>query len=90
MGNENDEFFDMFYQPCLAAPSGVNEVENKRGDPNFIMVKPWHNLKECMYPTCLESNVAWDRKNGNGCVPGLLKRKSSDQPIAYESDAHCV
>lgn len=88
--NENDEFFEMFYQPCLSALYGMYQGEDRLIDPKFIMAEPWYNLQECSQPSCLESDMAWDRKNGNGCVPGILGRQSAESPIPYETDAHCA
>ena len=91
LGNEQDEYFEMFYQPCLSALYGAGKQNyNKASDPKFFMSEPWYNLEECSRPSCLESNKAWDRKEGNGCVDGLLGRKSADVPIPADSDPFCA
>ncbi len=85
---ENDEYLEMFYQPCLSALYGKNAGAD---DPKFIMAEPWYNLKECSRASCLESNMAWDRLNGEGCVPGILSREMSiDSTIPYCDDVNCA
>ena len=90
LSNENDEYFEMFYQPCLSALYGMDLGNDKLTDPKFIMAEPWYNLEECSCASCLESDMAWDRKTGKGCVPGLLDRQSADSPIPYDSDPYCA
>ena len=88
---EKDEFMEMFYQPCMSALYGMNYGNNnQRTDPKYIMARIWYDLKECSLPKCLESNMAWDRKTGKGCVPGILRRQSADEPIAWYHDPHCA
>ena len=89
IGSENDEYFEMFYQPCLSALYGANKANRKSTHPKYFMSEPWYNIEECTRPSCLESNKAWDRRNGNGCVDGLLARQSSFNPIPVEGDPYC-
>ena len=86
VSKENDEFFEMFYQPCLSALYGRSGDET----PNYFMVEPWYNHEECARQSCMGDNMAWDRINGNGCVDGLLNRKSNDIPIPAADDPHCA
>ena len=90
IGNENDEFFEMFYQPCLSALYGMNNGNDKTTDPKYFMSEPWYNHKECARPSCLESDMAWDRKNGNGCVEGVLGRRKFKLTIPASDDPHCA
>lgn len=89
IGSENDEYFEMFYQPCLSALYGAKKDNNKRADPKYFMSEPWYNIEECTRPSCLEADKAWDRRTGNGCVDGLLARQSSFDPIPVEEDQYC-
>ena len=90
VGNEHDEYFEMFYQPCLSALYGMNSGNDKLTDPKYFMSEPWYNHEECSRVSCLEPNMAWDRKNGNGCVPGLLGRRNMETPIPAETDSYCA
>ncbi len=91
IGDENDEYFEMFYQPCLSALYGFRKDGTSQGtNPKYFMAEPWYNLEECTMPSCLEAGKAWDRRNGNGCVDGLLARDSSFSPIPAGDDPYCA
>jgi hypothetical protein len=90
LSNENDEYFEMFYQPCLSALYGMNAGNDRDTDPKFFMAEPWYNHDECSKVSCLDHNMAWDRQNGNGCVNGLLARQAINTPIPTDSDPHCA
>lgn len=90
LSNENDEYFEMFYQPCLSALYGKNDGGIRNIDPKYFMAKPWYNHVECARVSCLEKNMAWDRLGGNGCVEGLLARETDKNPIPFDSDPFCA
>ncbi len=91
IGDENDEYFEMFYQPCLSALYGFRKDGTSQGtNPKHFMAEPWYNLEECTRPSCLEADKAWDRLNGNGCVDGLLARESAFSPIPVGDDLYCA
>ncbi len=98
LSDENDEFNEMFYQPCLSALYGIGMKHRQRGttkrgtgpDPRYFMAQPWYNIEECVRPSCLEPNMAWDRVNGKGCVKGILGRDSSMSSIPSHNDEHCA
>ena len=89
VANENDEYFDMFYYPCLNALYGVHLGSDEDADSSYFMVKPWYNIEECKMPTCLDPNMAWDRKNGGGCTEGILARTDESTPIPDKRDRFC-
>lgn len=90
VGMENDEYFEMFYQPCIAALNGMNQGLDKNTDPKYFMAQPWYEHPECNKPSCLGHNMAWDRVSGNDCVEGILGRQSVMSPIPSHHDPHCA
>lgn len=90
VSGENEEFVEMFYQPCLDALYGRTLSEDQEMEPKYIMAEPWYNHKECALPSCLERNMAWDRVNGGGCVEGILARKSPNEHIPDDNDRYCA
>ena len=90
ISDENDEYFEMFYKPCLSALYGLNLSTDKDTDPKYFMAQPWFNIAECVRPSCLEPNMSWDRMNGGGCVNGLLGRDSAVNPIPLYGDPYCA
>ena len=90
ISDENDEFFEMYYQPCLSALYGIQRGMKRDTDPKYFMAQPWYNIEECAKASCLEPNMAWDRVNGSGCVNGLLRRNSEFSPIPMYSDTNCA
>ena len=82
MGNELDEWIDMFYSPCLAAIYGMNVGSTPETDPMYFMADPWYSHSECMHLTCLSNNFRWDREKG-GCEAALI---TLDSAGAYETD----
>ena len=90
LAGEIDEYLEMFYQPCLAALYGRNALTGET-DPSLFMGKAWFNLDECIRPSCLEEGMAWDRKDGNGCVTGILTRDKTDaDSIPSSTDQYCA
>ncbi len=96
VANENDEFYEMYYQPCLSALYGMSHnqngtiVRNSNVDPKNFMAQPWYKIEECLRPSCLETNMVWDRVNGKKCMKGLLGRDTSMGPIPSQSDEYCA
>ncbi len=90
VADENDEYLEMFYQPCLSALYGGRQGTTGNTDPKNFMAKPWYDIEECVKPSCLEPSMAWDRVNGEGCVKGLLGRDNSLSPIPHHDDEHCA
>ena len=88
MGREIDEFIEMFYMPCLTALFGTNIGTTSDTDPSFFMAYPWHTHDECIHLSCLASNMRWDRREGGGCVPGLI---SGTTALSYDwNDSACA
>jgi hypothetical protein len=87
---EHDEFFEMFYQPCLSAIYGINASDDQETDPKYFMAAPWYSHPECQTVSCLEPNKAWDRQTGRGCVDGLLARRNSGTQIPTATDPFCA
>lgn len=89
VADEIDEYFEMFYYPCLSALYGVRLGKDEAADSSYFMVQPWYNLEECKNPTCFDPSMAWDRKNGGGCVEGILARTDDSAPIPDKRDRFC-
>ncbi len=90
VSKELDEFIDMFYQPCLAAIYGMNIGNSPGTDVKYFMAYPWHSHTECKYLSCFGNGMRWDRDNGGGCVPGLLKGgTTSSYSTTSTSTANC-
>lgn len=70
VGQEIDEYIQMYYTPCLAALFGSNIGTTPDVDPQFFMATPWYAHDECMMLTCLSTNTRWNRDQG-GCVSGF-------------------
>lgn len=77
MGNELDEFLEMFYQPCIAALFGANIGTTPDVEPMYFMAYSWLQHPECSKISCLADNMRWDRVNG-GCVASVLTGNSQD------------
>ena len=88
LSKERDEYLESFYEPCLSALYGVNLGDTRETDPIYFTALPWYNHKECMRVSCLQQNMAWDRKDGQHCVDGVL-RHTTDTPIPTENDRYC-
>lgn len=87
MGDELDEWIDMYYTPCFAALYGMNVGQTPDTDANYFMAYPWFSHPECMRLSCLSPNFRWDR-NAGGCVAGLV---NGAHAAAYTAgaDTHC-
>ncbi len=85
IGSENDEYFDMFYRPCLSSLYGRYN-ERFEDSPKYLMIEPWYNHDKCAMTSCLGPKKAWDRGDGNGCVDGVLARTDQQTPITNVED----
>ncbi len=83
LGEELDEYIDMFYQPCLAAIFGSNIGTTAETDASYFMAYPWHTHDECTKLSCLGNSMRWERSGDGGCVPGLISGNSAQ---SYDND----
>ena len=90
VGDENDEYFEMFYEPCMQALYGTNLGMTKDTDPKYFMAQPWYNIEECSRASCMKPNMAWDRIKGGKCVNGLMRRVNATDFIPMHSDSNCA
>jgi hypothetical protein len=90
IGDEHEEYFEMFYQPCMSAIYGLNIGNDNAIDLKNFIAAPWYNDAECQRVSCLEPNKAWDRTNRNGCMDGLLARQNITSPIPTTNDPYCA
>ena len=88
LSKERDEFYDMFYDPCLSALYGLNLGENRETDPIYFTAKAWYNHPECMRASCLQPNKAWDRTGEGNCVDGVLRHTTATR-IPTSNDTAC-
>jgi hypothetical protein len=85
MGEELDEWMDMYYQPCVAALFGKNIGHSSDVDVSYFMAYPWHTHSECTMLNCLSNSKRWDRQNG-GCVNSLIAGVDSSE---YTGNENC-
>merc|ERR1712161_119023 len=72
LGNELDEFVEMYYSPCIAALFGTNIGSNPDVEPQYFLAYGWLTHDACAHLSCLADNMRWNRRNG-GCLPsGIL------------------
>ena len=90
IGKEQDEYFEMFYKPCLSSLYGLHKGIDGSLDPKYFMANVWSNFEECARPNCLHRGMVWDRKNGGKCVEGILARKKALAPVPSEKDPYCA
>ena len=83
LGEEVEEWLDMYYQPCIAALFGTNIGSSPDVEPKFFMAYGWIQHDACAEFACLSDNMRWDRQNG-GCVQGILNGRSS--PLNSSND----
>merc|ERR1711957_344652 len=73
VGEELDEWVDMYYQPCVAALFGMNVGSNPDVESQYFLAYGWLSHSACMRLSCLADNMRWDRKaSGGGCTTSLL------------------
>jgi len=71
MGNELDEFIDMYYRPCIAALFGTNVGSSPDVEAKYFMAYGWLTHEACSKLSCLADNMRWNR-NGSGCIGSLI------------------
>jgi len=76
VGQEIDEFVEMYYQPCIASLFGSDIGSSPDVEPQYFMAYGWLTHTACMKLSCLAENMRWDRKNG-GCVPSVITGSNS-------------
>jgi len=76
LGQELDEFVEMYYQPCVAEIFGMNIGSNPDTEPQYFMAYAWLSHSACLKLSCLADNMRWDRDLG-GCIPSLLVGENS-------------
>jgi len=76
VGQEIDEFVEMYYQPCIAALFGSDIGNSPDVEPQYFMAYGWITHDACMKLSCLAENMRWDRKN-SGCVPSVITGSNS-------------
>ena len=71
LGNELDEFGEMYYSPCVAALFGTNIGSNPDVEPQYFLAYGWLTHDACAHLSCLADNMRWDRRVG-GCTAGTI------------------
>jgi len=71
VGEELDEFVEMYYQPCIAALFGSNVGTSSDVEPQYFLSYGWLTHTECTHLTCLADNMRWDRNIG-GCHASVI------------------
>merc|ERR1712238_520950 len=71
LGNELDEFVEMYYSPCIAALFGTNIGSNPDVEPQYFLAYGWLTHDACAHLSCLADNMRWDRRLG-GCTAGTV------------------
>ena len=86
MGNELDEFIDMYYRPCIAALFGTNVGSSPDVEAKYFMAYGWLTHEACSKLSCLADNMRWNR-NGSGCIGSLITGRTA--PIYDDNDIAC-
>merc|ERR1711957_284739 len=86
MGNELDEFINMYYQPCIAALFGTNVGSSPDVEAKYFMAYGWLTHEACSKLSCLADNMRWNR-NGSGCIGSLITGRKA--PIYDDNDIAC-
>jgi len=91
VGEELDEWVDMYYQPCIAALFGMNIGSNPDVESQYFLAYGWLSHSACMRLSCLADNMRWDRAT-NGCSTSLLVGINAEEYGAADLtgvDAYC-
>jgi len=72
MGEELDEYVEMYYEPCVAALFGMNIGTTNDVEPQYFMAYGWLTHAACTKLSCLADNMRWDRNLGTGCVASMI------------------
>ena len=57
LGNELDEFVEMYYSPCVAALFGTNIGSNPDVEPQYFLAYRWLTHDACAHLSCLADNM---------------------------------
>ena len=57
VGEELDEWVDMYYQPCVAALFGMNIGSNPDVESQYFFAYGWLSHSACMRLSCLADNM---------------------------------
>jgi len=87
MGDELDEWMDMYYQPCLASLYGKNIGVSSDVEVAYFMAYPWHTHAECTRLTCLSDSMRWNRAEEK-CTDSLIVG-SGVASFNTATDAYC-
>merc|ERR1712238_473997 len=88
LGNELDEFVEMYYSPCIAALFGTNIGSNPDVEPQYFLAYGWLTHDACAHLSCLADNMRWDRRLG-GCTAGTIT--GTEITFGAEDDLdHCA
>merc|ERR1712161_29990 len=89
VGEELDEWVDMYYQPCIAALFGMNIGSNPDVESQYFLAYGWLSNSACMRLSCLADNMRWDRAT-NGCSTSLLVGINAQEYEAGDNvDEYC-
>jgi len=88
LGQEMDEYIEMYYNPCIAALFGANIGVSADVEPQFFMAYGWMQHSACLHLSCLADNMRWDRGRG-GCVVSVFAGSNSDD-YDTTNDSYCV
>merc|ERR1711957_860114 len=74
MGQELDEYVEMYYEPCVAALFGLNIGTTNDVEAQYFMAYGWLTHAACSKLPCLADNMRWDRneENNAGCVASAI------------------
>merc|ERR1712238_48822 len=86
MGNELDEFINMYYQPCIAALFGTSVGSSPDVEAKYFMAYGWLTHEACSKLSCLADNMRWNR-NGSGCIGSLITGRKA--PTYDVNDIAC-
>lgn len=86
LGQELEEFTNMYYRPCIHAIYGMNIGNTAEIDPQYFMAYGWLAHHQCNHLSCLGDNMRWDRENG-GCIPSVAYGATS--PLYGTNKDYC-
>ena len=86
MGDELDEFMNMYYRPCIAALFGTNVGSSPDVEAKYFMAYGWLTHEACSKLSCLAENMRWNR-NGSGCIESLITGRNA--PVYDPNDIAC-
>merc|ERR1712238_573248 len=89
MGQELDEYVEMYYEPCVAALFGLNIGTTNDVEAQYFMAYGWLTYAACSKLPCLADNMRWDRneESNAGCVASAIV--GSRAPSYMGSEGNC-